>query len=591
MKEKKYAGKGMRQILTAMGAGAFLLVSVCAQAAAPAANFVADELLVQMKAGVAKGQLDKEFAAQGATEMDEIPQIRVKRIKVPEKAREKVKAALSKNPHVEFVEENHIAEPTVVPNDSSYGSQWHLTKIQAPQGWDIATGSASFPIGIIDSGVDADHPDLAAKLMTGRNFLDGSVNTDDNYGHGTSVAGVAAAVSNNGVGVAGIAWDSPIMPLLVYNSTTSALYSTIASAITWATDNGAKVINISMAGSSSSSTLQNAINYAWNKGVVVVASAGNYSVSTPYYPAACTNVVSVSGTTSGDAKASWSNFGATVDVSAPGASIYTTTKGGGYGSVSGTSFSSPITAGLVALIWSANPTLTNAEVVDILLQNTDDLGAAGFDETFAHGRINAFKSASVAKSFAPQPDVTAPTATITSPGNSATVSGSVSFNVAAVDNKAVSLVQFYLNGTLLGSDTTAPYSFAWNTAAATDGWHTLSAKAIDSSNNISASEVVSILVSNPTAPVDATPPTVAITSPYPGKRVGQRETIRVQAFDNQEVTRVEFYIDGVLKSSSSSSALKWTWNTRKESSGAHTLSSKAFDAAGNVSSDSMTVYK
>lgn len=588
--EGRGVGRGVKQVLTALVAVAFLCGSVGAQAA-PAGKFAADELLVQMKVGGSKGQLDQEFKAQGASEIDEIAQIRVKRIKVPARIRDRVKAALAKNPHVAFVEENPVAEPTAVPNDSSYGSQWHLPKIQAPQGWDITTGAASFPIAIIDSGVDADHPDLASKLMTGRNFLDGTVNTDDTHGHGTSVAGAAAAVSNNGTGISGVAWASPIMPLQVLSPTTSALYSTIASAITWATDNGAKVINISLAGSTSSYTMENAINYAWNKGVIVVASAGNASTSAPYYPAACKNVVSVSATTSSDLKASWSNFGPTVDVAAPGASIYTTTKGGGYGSVNGTSFSSPITAGLIALIWSANPTLTNAEVVDILLQNTDDLGAVGYDDTFAHGRINAFKSVSVAKSFAPQPDVTAPTASITSPGNGATVSGSVAFNVAAVDDKAVSRVQFYLNDTLLGSDTSAPYSLAWNSAEVADGWHTLSARAIDSSNNLGASELVSVLVSNPTAPVDATPPTVTINAPYPGKKVGKREAITVQAFDDQKVGRVEVYVDGKLRSSSSSGALSWIWNTSKESSGAHTLSAKAFDAAGNVSLDSMTVYK
>ena len=586
----KQAGRGVKQVLTSLVAVVFLFGSVGAQAA-PAAKFAADEMLVQLKVGGNKGLIDLDLKAQGASEIDEIAQIRVKRIKVPAQARDRVKAALAKNPHIAFVEENHFAEPTAVPSDSSYGSQWHLPQIQAPQGWDITTGAATFPIAIIDSGVDADHPDLASKLMTGRNFLDGSVNTDDTHGHGTSVAGAAAAASNNGTGVSGVSWGSPIMPLQVFNSTTSALYSTIASAITWATDNGAKVINISMAGSTSSLTMENAINYAWNKGVIVVASAGNSSTSAPYYPAACKNVVSVSATTSGDLKASWSNFGPTVDVSAPGVSIYTTTKGGGYGSVSGTSISAPITAGLVALIWSANPTLTNAEVVDILLQNTDDLGAAGFDESFAHGRINAFKAISVAKSFAPQPDVTAPTSTITSPGNSATVSGTVSFNVAAVDNKAVSKVEFYLNGVLLGSDTTAPYSFTWNTAAAADGWHTLSAKAIDSSNNIGTSQAISVQVSNPTAPVDSTPPTVTISAPYPGKKVAKHETITVQAFDNQKVVRVEVYVNGKLRSSSSSGALTWIWSTSRESSGAHTLSAKAFDAAGNVSTDSMTVYK
>ena len=161
--------------------------------------------------------------------------------------------------------------------------------------------------------------------------------------------------SNNYIGVTGIVWNNPLMPLRISDPNGWATYSAMASAMIYAADRGVKVMNISFAGSSSSSTLQNAVNYAWSKGAIVFASAGNYSTNTPYYPAACNNAVSVAATTSSDSPASFSNYGTWIDLSAPGVSILTTNNGGGYGSWSGTSFSSPITAGLGALVFSANP--------------------------------------------------------------------------------------------------------------------------------------------------------------------------------------------------------------------------------------------
>ncbi|EHP83704.1 peptidase S8 and S53 subtilisin kexin sedolisin, partial [Geobacter metallireducens RCH3] len=196
---------------------------------------------------------------------EEIAPIRVKRIKVPAAARAKVKAALAKNPHVTFVEENYLAEQTMVPNDPSYASQWHLPKIAAPAGWDISTGSSSVDIAILDSGVDPSHPDLAGKLLPGFNFVFNNTDTHDVTGHGTKVAGSAGAMGNNGAGVAGVAWQNQIMPLVIADSTGYATYSRMASAITYAADHGVRIINLSYGGSTSSSTLQNAVNYAWNK--------------------------------------------------------------------------------------------------------------------------------------------------------------------------------------------------------------------------------------------------------------------------------------------------------------------------------------
>ncbi|GLI40143.1 S8 family serine peptidase [Geobacter hydrogenophilus] len=569
--------------------GILCLAAGMAGAAPTPQKFVADELIVQFKAGVHKANSDSVLKGAGAQEAEDIPQLRVKRIKVPAAARTKVKAALAKNPQVSFVEENYLAEPTAIPNDTSYASQWHLPKIAAPAGWDISTGSSSVDIAILDSGVDPSHPDLAGKLLPGFNFVLNNADTHDVTGHGTKVAGSAAAMGNNGAGVAGVAWKNQVMPLVIADSTGYATYSRMASAITYAADHGVRIINLSYGGSTSSSTLQNAVNYAWNKGAIVFASAANYNTSTPYYPAACTNAVSVSATDANDAKASFSNYGPTIDIAAPGVSILTTANGGGYASVSGTSFSSPIAAGLGALILSVNPTLTSAQVVDIITSNADDIGTPGFDQYFGYGRINVLKSLTAAQSAVPISDATAPTASITSPTSSSTVKGNAAVAVAASDNVGVAKVELRINGALFATATTAPYAFSWDTTTTVDGSYSLEAVAFDAAGNMGQSSAVSVKVSNT---VDTIAPTVAITSPANGATIGTSATISIAASDNVGVSRIEIYIDGKLATSKTGvSSLSYIWNTRKIAAGAHTILSKAFDAAGNAATASITVYK
>uniref|UniRef100_UPI003D81641A S8 family serine peptidase n=1 Tax=Trichloromonas sp. TaxID=3069249 RepID=UPI003D81641A len=448
---------------------------------------VAGELLIQYKTGVSSGALAGELKQLGVTMAEELSRIKVHRIKVKEANREKIKAVLAKNPRVAFVEDNFYASAVAVPDDDMYPSQWHLPRIAAPAGWDISTGTTMVPIAVIDSGVDPSHPDLATKLLPGYNFIAYNTDTHDVKGHGTAVAGAAGALSDNGLGVSGVAWHNPIMPLVVLDANGSGPYSAIASAITWAADRGAKVINLSLAGPYASSTLQNAIDYAWAKGAVIVAAAANEATSTPYYPAACNNVVAVSASDKNDNLASFSNYGPWIDVAAPGTTIYTTSNGGSYGGWNGTSFSSPITAGLVALIWSANPLLTNAEVVDILKQGADDLGAPGFDSSFGHGRINVLNSLTLALGYAPVPDTQPPSVTITAPSVAGPVNALVSIRVAAVDDVGVDHVDFFVNGMILGSDQTAPYSLVWDAKTVADGWYTITAKAYDVAGNVGES--------------------------------------------------------------------------------------------------------
>ena len=552
-------------------------------------KYIGDELLIQHKVGVTNKRVAEIVGAAGGSIISEISQIRVKQIKVPAHALEKAKEALSRNPNINFVENNFLAEGVVTPNDSYYTSQWHLPKISAPQGWDISTGCTSVAVAIIDSGVDPAHPDLSNKLLPGFNFLNDNADTHDVLGHGTAVAGSAAAIGNNSLGVSGVSWTNPIMPLVVLNSSNYASYYDIAQAITYAADKGAKIMNISIAGSSSSSTLQNAVNYAWNKGAVIFAAAANYSTSRPYYPAACTNVVAVSATTSSDTLASFSNYGDWIDIAAPGVSILTTKNGGSYSSWSGTSFSSPIAAGLGALIMSANSTLTNAQVVEILKRNADDLGAQGFDPYFGYGRINVYRSLAAVKTTALLTDSSSPIVSISSPTNGAYISGGVTVSVSASDDVGVSKVELYINGNLYANDTTSPYSFYWDTRNYNNGAYNLEAVAYDSAGNMGESNVITVYIENVQ---DTTPPVVSITQPPDGSPVGRKVTINVKASDNVGVSKIELFIDGVFKSAvSSGTTLSYNWNTNKVLRGPHIISAKAYDSAGNVSTHSVTVYK
>ena len=187
---------------------------------------------------------------------------------------------------VAFVEPNYLVQALdVIPNDPGWGSQYGLTAIRAPQGWELSSGSSSVTIAIIDSGVDLSHADLAGKITAGYDFVNNDDTPQDDFGHGTHVAGIAAALGNNGTGVAGVSWGARVMPLKVLSSTGSGTYANVAAAIVWAADHGAQVINLSLGGVSPSATLEAAVVYAYNKGMLLVAASGNTGSSQVLYPA------------------------------------------------------------------------------------------------------------------------------------------------------------------------------------------------------------------------------------------------------------------------------------------------------------------
>lgn len=367
--------------------------------------FRTGELLVKFRQGASAASIADAHRRNGGTVERVISGIGVQVVRVPAGAEQARAAGYRANLSVEFAEVNGLWEAHALPNDPLVGSQWQYQNandadIDASEAWGITTGSASVAIAILDTGIDASHEDLAAKITKVVNFTI-SPSSDDLYGHGTHVGGSAAAASNNSKGVAGTCQQCVLYNVKVLDDTGSGAWSWVASGITWAADNGAKAINMSLGGSSGSATVESAINYAWGKGVVIVASAGNSGTSNPSYPAFYANVIAVASTTSVDQKSSFSNFGSWVDVAAPGSSILSTAPdhpnviwgtGVKYGTISGTSMASPHVAGVAGLVWSTNLCAGgNASCVRSRIQNNAD-AISGTGTFWTYGRVNANKA-------------------------------------------------------------------------------------------------------------------------------------------------------------------------------------------------------
>lgn len=561
--------------------------------AADEAQWVPGRLLVQPRAGLSEAEFDKIIKKQGGKQVGKIDGINVRIIQLPPQASEKaVEALLKNNKHLKFAERDMLLKPEVAADDPYYASAWHLPKIGAPTAWDVTQGE-NVTIAILDSGVDATHPDLASRLVPGWNFYDNNSNTSDVYGHGTQVAGAAAAASNNALGVASVAGMARIMPIRVTDTSGMGSLSQMASGITWAADRGARVANLSFAAAGGYATVQNAAQYMKKKGGLVVTAAGNTGTAQTF--AAHPSTIVVSGTTSTDAKASWSSYGSFVDIAAPGASIWTTTRGGGYKAASGTSMASPVAAGVVGLMMAANPGLSAEGVESILLSTAVDLGSAGFDTSFGNGRINA-AAAVAAAATARNLDTSAPTVSFSSPGAGATVKGLVAVDIAASDNIGVTQVELWANGVKVATDSTAPYAFSWDSATVADGTVGLVAQAYDAAGN-SASRSLSVEVANsaataePELTVDSVAPKATISNPRSGSKVSGIVSITASATDDVAVSRMELFINNKLVSSANGGNLSYRWNTKKIASGTYTVTLEATDAAGNKGAASSVVSR
>ncbi|NDI33703.1 S8 family peptidase [Chengkuizengella sediminis] len=301
-------------------------------------------------------------------------------------------------PHYLYMTNETIQSAENEPNDILYDPyQWNLPNIDTLNGWDLSKGSNQIIVAVIDTGVDLNHPDLQGQLLEGANFVDEEAQPLDDVGHGTHVAGIISAKVDNSEGIAGMSWYNKILPIKVLDSTGAGSTYAVAQGVIWATDQGAKVINMSLGNYAETQFLHDAIKYAYDKDVVLIAATGNDNTNQPGYPAAYPEVIAVSATDESSNKAEFSNFGDYLDVMAPGVSIPSTYPDKQYAALSGTSMASPHVSALAAMIRSINPKLKNVEVMEIIRNTAVDLGDAGKDNYYGFGLIhvvNALENAS-----------------------------------------------------------------------------------------------------------------------------------------------------------------------------------------------------
>ena len=409
-------------------------------------NFSSDRVIVKLKPGANSNEISNLQAQIGVTQVTKASQLGIDIWQIPSGTVEQTISAYKDDPRFEYIEPDYIitledvekpssatessekiTPQATTPNDPGYSQLWGLNNtgqsagtadadIDAPEAWDIQKGNPNLVIGVIDTGVDYNHPDLVGNIWTnpgeiagdgidndnngyiddtrGWDFAYNDNNPMDGHGHGTHVSGTIAGKGNNGVGVTGVAWNAKIMPLKMFDDTGSGGYTSNAIlAINYATAKGVKLTNNSWGGGGYSQALSDAINTAGQQGALFIASAGNATQNTdvtPSYPASynLSNIISVASTTRTDGLSYFSNYGATtVDLGAPGSDIYSAWPNSTYNTISGTSMASPHVTGAAALLWSQNPTWTAQQVKDRLMQTTDPISALS-GKTVSGGRLN-----------------------------------------------------------------------------------------------------------------------------------------------------------------------------------------------------------
>lgn len=370
------------------------ILYLAAGPAALAAGIARDNVIIAYKPGFTYSETQLNNAMHGVRVRKTIGNVRTQEVSVAGDVNAKI-SELRRDPAIAYAEPNYLRTIDSTPNDPYYGSyQWNMTVTKTNTAWDIARGNTTDIVAIIDTGVSTSHPDLAGKIVAGYDFIDNDSNPTDQNGHGTHVAGIAAAGTNNSVGVAGVNWNARIMPVRVLDASGNGYDSDIADGIIWAADHGAKVINMSLGGVSSyPQTMQSAVDYAHGKGVTIVAAAGNAGSNVLTYPAACNHVIGVAATDQSDTRANFSNYGSYVDVAAPGVVITSTywnaTSGNGYGQGTGTSMASPHVAGLASLLAGLHPAWTPDQIESRIETTAKDLGTAGRDNFYGYGRIDS----------------------------------------------------------------------------------------------------------------------------------------------------------------------------------------------------------
>jgi thermitase len=344
-------------------------------------GFEAGESTVEQVAALRASGVDDLSRAQLVA--SDIPQLDVASIAVDEDNLASVARELSERDDVAWVEVDHIARIAVA--DPLLLQMWGLSALGAPTAWATSRG-AGVKVAVIDTGVDSMHPDLDGHVIAGPDYVDGDSNPDDEQGHGTHVAGVIAAVADNGIGGAGIAPDASVVAIRALDAEGAGYHSWIASGVVWSADNGVKVINLSLGSSEPSIVLEDAIAYAAARGVLVTCASGNDAASVLSYPARYEGCTSVGAVDEIDLRADFSDYGEGLDLVAPGVGVLSTVPGG-YERMDGTSMASPHVAGAAALLYAQG--LRRGQVLDALKTTAVDIEVTGYDVGTGYGRISA----------------------------------------------------------------------------------------------------------------------------------------------------------------------------------------------------------
>ncbi len=384
----------------------------------PGPEFVPNELMVSYRLPLPAIAVKAMYLAAGAQVLRHEPTTGWYRIRLPEGVDPRQAASLSSRlPWVRYAEPNYLLRAALVPDDPFYPERqaWYYDIIDAPAGWDIERGGPSTIVAVLDTGIDLEHPDLKDKIWTnaredppngvdddkngciddvhGCNFLTSPPNNNpnDDHGHGTMVSGIIGARTNNGVGVAGVAWGATLLPVKVLDSSGTGSASDVAQGIIYAAKSGARVINMSMARSAPSRALESAVQEAHDKfGVIMVAAAGNDGRASVGYPAAYPQVIAVSAFDHNhpDARASFSNWGPQIAVAAPGVDVFSTHLDDSYAQSAGTSFSAAFVSGLAALLLSEDPNRTDDDIRQLLRFTSEDLPDGDTPNWDGWGRID-----------------------------------------------------------------------------------------------------------------------------------------------------------------------------------------------------------
>ncbi|MCM4079872.1 S8 family serine peptidase [Paractinoplanes hotanensis] len=431
----------------------------------------------------------------------------------------------------------------VRPADPGFAGQWGLTQTRVDEAWSSTRGSSRVVVAVVDTGVSP-LPELAGRLLPGKDFVNHDNNASDDNGHGTMAATVIAAAGNNRIGIAGVCWYCRILPVKVLNAKGGGSYTDIALGIRYAADRGAAVISLSLGGSDDSPLLRDAVGYAESRGALIVAAAGNRGVSTAHYPAAIPSVLAVGGVTPSGSRYDWSNHGSWVDVTAPGCN---SAQGptGLIGQYCGTSSATPFVAGVAGLLAATHPTPSAAQIRAALVAS----------RMTRSGRIDV---PSALRALPIDGDVTRPAVAFGPVGT--LVRGRVTITAAAADQHGVSRVQLYAGGRLVATDTTAPYSFAWQSAPNT-ATVPLELRAYDRRGNLT--------VVRRHVRADNTGPVVRLA------KAGR--TLTVRATDPAGVARLELVVNGRITVRKAGASGRFVVPAK-----ARRVVVRAYDRAGNL---------